>query len=493
MASKQAWLENNFRGGYADDKFVGTEGSFQSSKGLEIRKAPANISVAYLSEKKSASVVTDLVRCFVTIESTGDVIAFGDAGKIYRKATGQDDWVNCYTDTGAAAIIGAYEYNGNLVWATSTTLHKIAVANIDASWSGDVTEDWKTFTNGNTNQHPMIEINNNLYIGDGSSLAELDSSGTFTGAKISLFGDDEIRALTFASAFLRIFARKSTKVDYGRVYYWNMITDSYSEAVPWPGLPIHAAINRLGIDYVLAGRRPRLYASSGQFRQVLKVLPDVTEAQQCFISNEAMATYNDLIVFGPADANATGTIGRGIWTWGALSKDYPEVLNFDFPTSNDTLTETIGAIHSDDGDLYQSWKNGASYGIDKINTAKYKATGEVITRVFRGDPVMNMKRVIAAFVSFSEMAAGEKIELYLRKDLGSSWGNPVITVDYDNDTLDRSVSRKILHAVDDADLLAIGDFNFLEAKIVLTTGSTQTTSPKVMELGVVFDSTNDII
>ena len=485
MAKQQLpnWGQENFYGGYSDDKFLGIKNSFRYAKGVEIRKNPKSLKLAYAVEKDSASIIDSTIYAMVTISTTGDIIAFGGNGKIWRKAAGEGSWVLVYTDSGAEKIINGFEYNDYLYWFTADKVHRIAVANIDADWTGDVTEDYKTFTNGNTNAHPALEYANKMYVGDGGLLAELDSSMVWTANKLTLFSDEEIRALTFGGAMMRIFTRKSNLVDYGAKYYWNGTDDAYNERVIFEQT-IHTAISKGGSDYVIAGKIPYLYVSSGYDWFDFKKLYGVADNQECFIAPNAIDYFNNLLVFGSAESG-TNSMGRGAWTYGRFNKNYPDSLNFDYPTSNDNTTDVVRCVHQSNGVLYIAWKNGSSYGIDVVNTAKYRATGELHSRVMYGSNVGNIKDIGSIRTGFDQVAAGEKIEVYLKKNLGS-WEETVeLDVKYAT-----AADREVFHK--EKDIAAdIGDFNMLETKIILTAGTDQLTTPELMELNVSFD--NDIL
>lgn len=470
------YSESGFYGGLSDNRMLGAAKTFQSATGVEIRKNPASLKLAHPAEKISASIVTDLVQAFLTVESTGDVLMFGSTGKIYRRAAGAGTPVLCYTDTGNASIYSAFEYNGCIYWATSTHLHRIAVGNVDDAWAGDVTEDYKTFANGNTN-HPMVEMSNNLYIGDGSNLAELDSVGTWTNNILTIFGDEEIIALNFTGAMMRIYSRRSSKVDYSRCYLWDGIASAYNELILWEGIRIQAVTNKDGMDYIVAGKRPSIYSSNGYQRELLKRLPGITGSLEIYPN--AIGIFDDLIAIGAAKSG--DAIKRGAWTWGAENKNYPPSLNFDYPTSNNNTTDVIGAVHQSDGVLYFSWYDGSVWGVDAVNTAKYISSGYLITRVYRGDAGFVEKEVGSLRMSFAQLAAGEKIEIYARKNLESAWGSVIADAKY-SETADRGItSKQILAVFDDQ------NFDFIELKIVLTAGTSQLTTPEIIELGVPFE------
>jgi len=75
----------------------------------------------------------------------------------------------------------------------------------------------------------------------------------------------------------------------------------------------------------------------------------------------------------------------------------------------------------------------------------------------------------------------------MRKNLATSWETtPEISVDYSVES-DREVFSK------EKDIaLNIGDFSFLETKVVLTAGASQTTTPEIMEISVGFDESIEL-
>ncbi len=470
------WQQSAFYGGFSDDRFIGIENSFRYGKAVEIRKNPNSLTLAYKVEKDFAPDAR--VLAMVTIQSTGDLIAFGTNGKIWRKAGGT--WAHVYTDTGGASIINAIEYNDYLYWATSGNIHRIAISNIDDDWTGDVTEDYKAFSNGNSNAHPAIEVSNKLYWGDGYYLAELDSLGTWTADKLEIFHDEEIRTLTYGGQMMRLFARKTAKIDQGAKYYWDAATAAYKQRVNM-NLLVHTAIASDGqIDYVLAGKRPFLLKTQGYQSQKMKRLPLVYDNQTCYIAPNAIDYYDGLLVFGLADDGSDISMGRGVLTWGGEDDKYPDVLNFDYPTSNDNITDNVYCVHNSAGELYFSWYDGTNYGIDKVNTSKYASYGSLHSLVMTGERSSREKTARAIEVSCDDLASGEEIKVYARKNLATSWEtDPEIDFNYTDD------AGTYFKRLDDG--WDIGDFNFLETKIYLSSGDSDLTTPEVVSVITEFE------
>jgi hypothetical protein len=181
-------------------------------------------------------------------------------------------------------------------------------------------------------------------------------------------------------------------------------------------------------------------------------------------------------------------MGRGVWTWGQWDYKYPTSLNFDYPSSNDNTTDVIGAVHSSNGVLYFSWKNGSTYGIDIVNTAKYRATGELHSIVHYGKEADEKKGAMGIKAGFQILAAGEKIEVFLKKDLESFSASTALSIDYayTPDSGDTYPDRSVLNKREDVAMDA-ADYTFLETKVVLTAGTSQLTTPELIELSVLFD------
>lgn len=469
------WINRLWHGGISGDQFLGVANSVQAAKNVDLRLNGRQVTLAFKSTRNASGVIADWVMAFVTIQSTGDVIAFGNAGKIYRQAAGTGNFVLVYTDTSARKITDAFEYNNYLYWATQSNLHRIAVANIDSSWSGDVTENYKTFTNGNATHHPMIEVYNTLYIGDGKNLASLNSSGVFTGNQLSIFADETIIGVTFNGSYIRIYSRRTTSVPYGRCYLWDGVSSDYNQFFTFKGLALHAVVDKGNLDYILAGEHPVLLASSGLNSQVLKKLPNIVGTDSATFNHNCMTADESLIYFGVCESG-TNTINRGVWSYGAKEKDYPQVLGNEITTSNASAVDLVGAVHFSAGKVYTSWSNGSTYAIDIIDRTKYAITGEITTRAWDAEMGYQKKATIGVKMAFKTLADGEQIDLYLRRNLATTWGTAVLTAAY-SDTADRSILYKELPTN------AVGDpFNFLEARVVLTAGTSQATSPTLTDL-----------
>lgn len=469
------WANKLFHGGISGDQFLGIEASVQAAKNVDLRSNGRQIVLSQKPTRTSAGVIADWITDFVTIQSTGDVIAFGDTGKIYRQTAGTGEFVLVYTDSSNRKILSAYEYNTYLYWTTSSHLHRIAVSAIDDTWAGTVTEEYKTFSNASSTHHPMIEVYNQLYIGDGKHLTELSSLGTFNATKLPIFADETIVSLTFNGSNIRIYSRRSASVPYSRCYLWDGSSPDYSQFITIEGLAVHAVQQKGNLDYVLAGNKPVVLACSGFDYVVLQKLPNFTGTNSGTFHANCMTADESMVYFGALESG-TNTLNRGVWSFGAKDKNFPQCLGNEYSTTNNPASDLVSATHYSGGKLYFAWKNGTTYGLDVVDPTKFSPTGEVVTRAWDGGMAWQKKGLKGVKMAFKTLADGEQIDLYLRRNLATTWGTSVMTIAYSNLT-DRDINYKELPTYE------VGDpFNFIEAKMVLTAGTNHATSPVITDL-----------
>jgi len=526
------WKQSSNYGGFGDDQFLGIKNSFASARGVEVRRNPHTIKLAnqLKFDNKDAQgntfVFEDFVGSFVTVKSSGIIIGAGKGGKIYRKTINQLSWSLVYTfNTGLGAgnrIVNCIEYNDFIYFLSEAKIHRIAVSDVaGSSWDTAMVVNYKVFQNQNANYKPALELNNKLYIGDGRHLGELSSVGIWTYDKIPVFGDEEIVALTYGGAMMRIFGTKVSnsygqKNNGGHKYYWDGAAESYTELVDCPE-PIHCAIANGGDDYVIAGLEPWIYLASGYTFLKMKKIPFIDNNVKCYLGANCIGYFQKLLMFAFQfpfqDVTAyTGKEGRGVMTYGKFDEKYPSALNFEYPASkyNDYDPGSIsypfgkrvyfGAIHNSNGLLLTSWAEYSSigdtpisYGIDVLDTTKFCATGEIISLVTYGKEAASDKAAIDLKCAFKKLNPGEKIEIYLAKNLEDFGDEPEMTIDY-SFTEDDGVTypdRDVCFKEKDIALDG-GDYTFMQTKVVLTAGTSQATSPEVIELSLGFDNSIEL-
>src|SRR3990167_8176655 len=134
--------------GLSNTKWSGVAQSVSKCQGLDIHSTPGLIKVHQKLTKNSGSTVTEFCRVAVAASNGYSFWFSYTSGKIWARSSA-GTWTLAYTTVpaaGNAGCLGAAEYNGYIYWATQSRLHRIAIADVDGSWTaGQVDDDWQTF------------------------------------------------------------------------------------------------------------------------------------------------------------------------------------------------------------------------------------------------------------------------------------------------------------------------------------------------------------
>lgn len=479
---------NRFFGGYSDDEFIGIDGSFWRASGLEIRRFPRRIQVQKKLTDEAGANIDRQVHAAIVTSQFGDTIAAGDNGQVYRRAQGASTWTKVYTDTGNDKILDICEYNGYIYWTTRNKLHRIAMTDTGTSvtWT-TVTEDYQSLTYDSTDAHPMIQAFNTLWVGDGDQLASLDSAGTWTANALQLPFDDLIRKLTFTGTLIKAWSRKQSNFrDEGAVTFWNGVSDSYQERTPLDGMFQTATTADGGVDFFIAGHRPWLYRLDGLTAVKLKELPMLTNPSAddnsviaVDFAPNAMTAKGGVVYFGTPTSLSIGVnwMEDGVWSWGRKDEKYPFSLNLDFPASSDKVTCVFVA----EGKVNFADVDGSTEHLYVETPSAYQTTGEIETRWIDGAEAEQIKDAKKLAIAFWPLAADEKIEVYCRTNMGTTYGSAILTASYAN-SLDVGKAFKELLSP-----FTGKEFNTIQFKVKLTAGTSQATTPKLLDFILGFE------
>jgi len=377
---------NSFYGGLADSPWRGISGSFAAGIGIDIHSTPGQITVNQALAKESAATVTALCKN-VLVASDGNSYWFSSTdGKIWKR-TAAAVWSLVHTNT-KSSCLGAREYNGYIYYVGAGFVGRqtVALAASEASWSSQA-DAWQTLSNIDTVFAPMEEVNGKLFIGNGKYLASWDGS-TYIDNDLDLTAPFRISALTPSGIDILIGTYVGTgttnliKVNYCKVFRWDTVSDSYNDSDVVYEVGINAFIPKDNQILIQAGIAGNIYYYDGtQLIPYKRIVGTYSPVKYGLVYPSAVGYFKGLSLFGfsnsPDTANSTGNPAPcGVYSLGRHNKNYPEVLNLEFPVSvNTTLVgQEIGCIAVIGNDLLVSWKSSSSYGIDKLSTsAKYSA------------------------------------------------------------------------------------------------------------------------
>lgn len=261
--------------------------------------------------------------------------------------------------------------------------------------------------------HPEIEMLNFMVIGNNNYLATWDTA-TYNPNRIVFAPGYKVRALAKDDEFVVAACWRGdalTDVEDGRLYYWDGISPTFNFFKPITmGLPnaIYNLDNKL---YGVYGSRGQLFMGSEPFQNVHQV-PKLGSQKIMEVYPGAMTTWqrNLYIGFGASTDDST-SVEQGVYCWGNKYDALPEALTFAFGISTGTTQGTtlkIGMVKGKGNSMYIGWRDGASYGVDKIITTDNSATAfSWESLIFDNGNPSKQKLALELVVQFLPLAANE--------------------------------------------------------------------------------------
>lgn len=417
------WQE--FRG-LADSLWSGAKSSFYKMRGIDIHSQPGSITVNQKLTKDSASVIDGLCRVSLVL-TTGIRLWFSyDSGKIWAESSGTYTLV--YTTSpgaGTARCSGAAEFNGFVYWATQSRLHRIATSNATAvasSWTTNAVPNWQTFSATDAEFHPTVVQNAQLFIGDANLIASVDSSATFTASDLNMVAPLRAKCITPFDVDIVIGTINDDNVNFCYIVRWDTVQTSWQFAEPVDENGVNS-FARLGtVTIANAGQAGAWYWYDGQFlRDYLQIPGTWLPTQRAEVYPGSTAVLKKRVVFGLSNL-AGNPADQGIYTIGRYSKDYPYVLSgVDYVISEDVVaTIEIGALAVDGQDLFVAWKNGSTYGVDKLDYSNKYASAFVETTRITPD-VRNITAFWRFWANYQSLPASTGLTFKYKKNNDSSY------------------------------------------------------------------------
>ena len=363
----------------ADDIFTGIQNSYFSSKNVEIRENAQWIS---LSKKlASATTTTDVVNVIVKV-TDNMFIALWNSWVCKKCKNG--NWSNVSTWLSTDFISWAL-FNEYLYFCTKTKLYKVAVS--DFSSSSVTPSEVSSLTS--TKHHPMLVSMGDLYIWNGETLSKVDVSNVYS----DLFTLEKEWVITkIDDLWWAIRVITQSALGNSNMYLWDWVADEPDETVPLVGYVTYQSQIFNGYPYLVTNRG--LGILDWYKIYPLKKCDDFSNIENW------IWVYNERLVIAWT---------KGVYSWGAKNKNYPEVLSYDYELT--TANATVTCLYSDWIDLFVAWKTSSSYWIDKLSDSLYNTTWELITRGYYANSLKEIKDWISAGIWYSVLKTGESIEI----------------------------------------------------------------------------------
>lgn len=424
---------NQVLGGLADSKYLGIKDSMYRMVGFSLHDEPGILKVAQKLTKISSTTITGLCKRKVVC-SNGETYFFdADSGKIWRVKTDMSVAL-AYTTVAAAGeskCLGAAEYNGYIYWATQSRLHRILLANaLVATWA-TLDLNWATFTRTDLSYHDMCVQNDILYIADGYALAQVDNT-TFSATALDLPYPTQHRISALNKYLTGILSGTfvaSTVVE-AIVALWNTWSVSFTFQDELPEIGVNSFLKT--DNYVVAqiGKKGNFYIFNGQQMEQYKRIPGdwggPFSTNAAIVHPDANANVNGMPLFGLSNVSGDPTL-EGVYSFGSYSREYPKVIDLTYTISTGAVAGVeIGSIALVGTDMLVAWKDGSTYGIDKLDTANKFSGAYFETRIIKLDP--DSKKEFLAEIFYRTLPASTDITLWVSVD-HAAYAQVTLTLD----------------------------------------------------------------
>jgi len=332
---------------------------------------------------------------------------------------------------------------------------------------------FRTYTDSDADFHPMKVQNLILFIGDQNMIHQVEDN-TFTKDALDIKEPLRIKCLGTYMTDILLGTYVSDNVNQTEVYRWNTFSGSFTNSDPIPEMGINAFFESDNFVFVSAGLYGNIYVYNGEVLDLYKKVPgDYSPTKEATIHPNAVGNLGNLILFGVS--NSTGNpCEQGVYVIGRHNRNYPFVMDLSFPISERsggafvTSSIEIGAILVMGYDVFVSWKNGSTYGIDKLDYSTKLSGAYIESRVQTVEREM-LQTFAKIVVPYASLPASTSVAIGYDVNYTGSY---TTTTDNKDDT-----GRKIISAEDSPEGTVI------QIKLTLTTSSNN--SPQIESAAII--------
>jgi hypothetical protein len=426
-------------GGLSNSKYSGIEGSLATCVGIDGHSTPGLLKVRQMLEKESGTTVSEFCKVKVAL-STGINLWFSStSGKVWAESAGTYVLVATLTATAGGVIcLGAEEYDGYVYMATESRLHRIAIASATitpANWTAGLVLNWATFLATDSEYHPMVVQGVSLFIGDGKYIAKV--SGTphaFENNKLDLKSTMRIKTMAVYDIDIVIGPVISNNVNKTEILRWDTESESWTTSDPIEEDGINAFIRDDNYLYANCGQAGSIYFYDGQNLVLFQKIPgDWSPSKTAEIYPNAVATLQRIPIFGLSNLSGNPTL-QGVYCLGSYSASYTKVIDLSYPVSAGLSTIKIGAIIVRGSNMWVSWTNGTTSGIDKLNWSKKYTSAYIETMMLNLDEVSRSisKSITDIIAGYASMPTNTKLNFKTKRYADDSWSSGKDGVDDTN-------------------------------------------------------------
>jgi len=471
--AKKRLNQKYFYGAISESEKIGPQGSFAFGKRMNIYDDPSKFKILPTATKVSGAIVTDLVKWIVSgVPYETNKYFYSEGGKIYQETSG-GTWSLLKTVTNTNGQ-GLEIQNDYLYYIQNTKIGRYGPLSTGPSWD----DSWQTGLNdtSTTKFAPIKAFGAGFAVGHGNNVGWWDGS-TWTGTKLTLPPGLNVRSIEIIDEFIAIGTWRGTAIntsEEGFLFFWDGVSDTYNFFTSIPEGACNTLVNSKNRLMSIVGSSGSLLMGYRPFEKIQEI-PKMTIGEYLEVYPGAITNWRNKTHIGISGTTDTANLIQGVYIWGSKSQKYPEGLNYGYTISTGTETGTgvkIGALKGIGSNLYVGWKDGASYGVDKITNSGNPAGTAIYDGLIFDDGQLYSDKIAYKLKAYhTPLLTGESVQLSYKINRASSWTNGT------NNTVVGTTET----------VFSLNQARFREIQIRCTLTQTNNTTPDVFYIGMEYD------
>ena len=377
--AQQIILENFHNGGLASTSYQLSPNTLFRAAGFDMQSEPGILKTSLLLDTDLASPDAKVNK--IIFASDGYAYIFGDSQYIRKRDTA-GTYTQPYTTAGwTGNIMNAIEFNGYIYFCNATNLYRYQMG--AANW--DSISSFASFAVGNTSYHPMYVFLDQLYIGDGRYVHNVDETNTYNSAVFDAKTPNVITSIISNGYSLLMGTTKTSQnISSVNLYEWDMVSPNFCNVVYTVNEPIVNGMFYNGDNVLVsAGYQGSLYQISGIKLQKIEQLTFDTNSTWGYATRGIIIKPNSFFEkdnighFGVSYDKGGGNLEYGIYSFGNGVANMPVIVSNPYMLSDATMTQpviTACAYCQSTNTMLVAWYNAqtSDINIDRLAAGGYR-------------------------------------------------------------------------------------------------------------------------
>jgi hypothetical protein len=275
-------------------------------------------------------------------------------------------------------------------------------------------------------------VGNERYLSVFEPLADPPLNTQWQRHKLTFPPGYEVCGLAIYDEFIAVACEKrssssSKEFQDGKIFFWDGTAGTYNYFIDVPEGSPFSMFSHKNILYYIAGGE--WFAYAGGQPVALRKFPNIdgeyTDANHYIVNYPYTGTIrNGVLLQGFPSETSNATIEHGVYSYGATNKNYPNSFGYDFKISTGTKlctnTLRIGHVKNYGEELFISWRDNTTYGVDIVNNSSDPATSASFESLIIDDgKAYKEKLALDIDISFETLPANVSITPKYKIDRGA--------------------------------------------------------------------------